>query len=250
MSEIIESPKRLTNIDCHKHDSSNNEHINENNHENKVVELNNNNCSKQKNNNCVFSNINDIKRTDFTKDNYSKDCLVSNESLNDLQRGSQPNQNLIITTVPNSNHHHQMQQLLQQHVFTANQLQQFINSHTYQTQLQSNQHDISKTSSPSITQDWTILGDITQKQLEHNIVQLQEQLQINLYQQTHLLQELNSERKKNSLQIQQQLVNQQQDIMQTLQIIQKHYLMYQGVNVKPPTDETSSYQQYSNQINT
>lgn len=60
--------------------------------------------------------------------------------------------------------------------------------------------------------------------------QLQEQLQLNLIQQTHILQ--NSDKKKASGSLQ-QLSLQQQQIIQQLQLVQRQYVMHQGMGMQP-----------------
>ena len=60
--------------------------------------------------------------------------------------------------------------------------------------------------------------------------QLQEQLQLNLIQQTHLLQ--TGDKKKAAAPLQ-QLALQQQQLMQQLQITQRQYLLQQGIGIQP-----------------
>lgn len=60
--------------------------------------------------------------------------------------------------------------------------------------------------------------------------QLQEQLQLNLIQQTHLLQ--TGDKKKAAAPLQ-QLALQQQQLMQQLQITQRQYLLQQGIGMQP-----------------
>lgn len=73
------------------------------------------------------------------------------------------------------------------------------------------------------------LAELGRKQLEQNLQQLQEQLQLNLIQQTHLLQ--TGDKKKTSVPLQ-QLGIQQQQIIQQLQITQRQYLLQQGLNLQ------------------
>lgn len=60
--------------------------------------------------------------------------------------------------------------------------------------------------------------------------QLQEQLQLNLIQQTHILQ--NSDKKKASGSLQ-QLALQQQHLIQQLQLMQRQYVVHQGMGMQP-----------------
>lgn len=69
-----------------------------------------------------------------------------------------------------------------------------------------------------------------QQQLQQAMQQLQEQLQLNVIQQTHLLQ--SGDKKKASGPLQ-QLALQQQQLMQQLQITQRQYLLQQGIGIQP-----------------
>lgn len=60
--------------------------------------------------------------------------------------------------------------------------------------------------------------------------QLQEQLQLNLIQQTHILQNADKKKASGSLQ---QLGLQQQQIIQQLQLIQRQYVVHQGIGMQP-----------------
>lgn len=60
--------------------------------------------------------------------------------------------------------------------------------------------------------------------------QLQEQLQLNLIQQTHILQSTDKKKASGSLQ---QLALQQQQLIQQLQIIQRQYVVHQGIGMQP-----------------
>ncbi|XP_055690445.1 forkhead box protein P1 isoform X4 [Lutzomyia longipalpis] len=125
----------------------------------------------------------------------------------------------------------QMQQLLQQHVFTPTQLQQLMKHHNFYLQHQ-----------PRPTQ-----FDLQRKQLEANMQQLQEQLQMNLLQQTHFMDKTGRKGKASGVYttssetstttttttIQQQLILQQQELIQQLQIIQRQYLVHQGMSLQP-----------------
>lgn len=59
---------------------------------------------------------------------------------------------------------------------------------------------------------------------------LQEQIQLNLIQQSHILQ--SGEKKKSSGSFQ-QLALQQQQLIQQLQIIQRQYIVQQGMGIQP-----------------
>lgn len=73
------------------------------------------------------------------------------------------------------------------------------------------------------------LAELGRKQLEQNMQQLQEQLQLNLIQQTHLLQ--TPDKKKTSVPLQ-QLSVQQHQIIQQLQMTQRQYLFQQGLSLQ------------------
>ena len=86
----------------------------------------------------------------------------------------------------------------------------------------------------SVFSIWQQLADAGRKQLEQLMHQLQEQLQINLLQQTHLMQtNSNSEASKNNgsigggkpSQAMQQLQIQQQQLISQLQLVQQRLLM-------------------------
>ncbi|KAL3290375.1 hypothetical protein HHI36_023717 [Cryptolaemus montrouzieri] len=119
-----------------------------------------------------------------------------------------------IMTSPASNLHH-MQQLLQQHVLSPTQLQNLMKQHSILQQQQHQQHQ---------------LAELGKKQMEQTIQQLQEQLQLNLIQQTHILQSPDKKKASASLQ---QLGLQQQQIIQQLQIMQRQYVGYQGMGIQP-----------------
>ncbi|TGZ53650.1 Forkhead box protein P4 [Temnothorax longispinosus] len=86
------------------------------------------------------------------------------------------------------------------------------------------------------------LAELNKKQLEQAMQQLQEQLQLNLFQQTHLLQ--TADKKKASAPLQ-QLAIQQQQLIQQLQITQRQYLLQQGLSLQaglaPPGDTLPSW---------
>ncbi|ENN76801.1 hypothetical protein YQE_06642, partial [Dendroctonus ponderosae] len=117
---------------------------------------------------------------------------------------------------PASNLHH-MQQLLQQHVLSPTQLQSLMKQHSIlQQQQQQHQHHQ--------------LAELGKKQMEQTIQQLQEQLQLNLIQQTHILQNPDKKKASGSLQ---QLGLQQQQIIQQLQLVQRQYVVHQGMGMQP-----------------
>lgn len=68
--------------------------------------------------------------------------------------------------------------------------------------------------------------------------QLQEQLQLNLFQQTHLLQ--TADKKKASAPLQ-QLAIQQQQLIQQLQITQRQYLLQQGLSLQGHNPSSGIY---------
>lgn len=72
-------------------------------------------------------------------------------------------------------------------------------------------------------------AELGRKKLEQAIQQLQEQLQLNVIQQTHLLQ--TADKKKASAPLQ-QLALQQQRLVQQLQITQSQYLLQQGLGLQ------------------
>ncbi|KAM0736546.1 Forkhead box protein P1 [Formica fusca] len=152
---------------------------------------------------------------------------------------------------------HQMQQLLQQHILSPTQLQSFMQQHTLYMQQQQQQHHQDSSSDHASNQErfgyfsslknhQHQLAELNKKQLEQAMQQLQEQLQLNLFQQTHLLQ--TADKKKASAPLQ-QLAIQQQQLIQQLQITQRQYLLQQGLSLQghnpssglPPNDNLSSW---------
>ncbi|XP_060515836.1 forkhead box protein P1 isoform X2 [Cylas formicarius] len=119
---------------------------------------------------------------------------------------------------PASNLHH-MQQLLQQHVLSPSQLQTLMKQHSI---LQQQQHQ-------DLFQHHQ-LAELGKKQIEQTMQQLQEQLQLNLIQQTHILQSSDKKKASGSLQ---QLVLQQQQLIQQIQLIQRQYVVHQGMGMQP-----------------
>ncbi|ERL94712.1 hypothetical protein D910_11986, partial [Dendroctonus ponderosae] len=76
----------------------------------------------------------------------------------------------------------------------------------------------------------TATSELGKKQMEQTIQQLQEQLQLNLIQQTHILQNPDKKKASGSLQ---QLGLQQQQIIQQLQLVQRQYVVHQGMGMQP-----------------
>ncbi|XP_077275316.1 forkhead box transcription factor P isoform X5 [Temnothorax americanus] len=134
---------------------------------------------------------------------------------------------------------HQMQQLLQQHILSPTQLQSFMQQHTLYMQQQQQHHQDSSSDHASNQERFGYfsslknhqhqLAELNKKQLEQAMQQLQEQLQLNLFQQTHLLQ--TADKKKASAPLQ-QLAIQQQQLIQQLQITQRQYLLQQGLSLQ------------------
>ncbi|KDR07589.1 Forkhead box protein P4 [Zootermopsis nevadensis] len=134
----------------------------------------------------------------------------------------------------------QMQQLLQQQILSPTQLQSLMQQHTLFLQQQHHHHQPDTASDipandrfgyltlKSVQQQQ--LAELGRKQLEQAMQQLQEQLQLNLIQQTHLLQ--TGDKKKAAAPLQ-QLALQQQQLMQQLQITQRQYLLQQGIGIQP-----------------
>ncbi|XP_011063327.1 PREDICTED: forkhead box protein P1 [Acromyrmex echinatior] len=144
---------------------------------------------------------------------------------------------------------HQMQQLLQQHILSPTQLQSFMQQHTlYMQQQQQQHHQVNSILQCRIhlKNHQHQLAELNKKQLEQAMQQLQEQLQLNLFQQTHLLQ--TADKKKASAPLQ-QLAIQQQQLIQQLQITQRQYLLQQGLSLQghnpssglPPGDNLPSW---------
>lgn len=74
------------------------------------------------------------------------------------------------------------------------------------------------------------MAELGKKQIEQTIQQLQEQLQLNLIQQTHILQSADKKKASGSLQ---QLALQQQQLIQQLQLMQRQYVVHQGMGMQP-----------------
>ncbi|XP_043283738.1 forkhead box protein P1 isoform X4 [Venturia canescens] len=131
---------------------------------------------------------------------------------------------------------HQMQQLLQQHILSPTQLQTFMQQQTLYLQQQHHQESASDHGANherfgyfSSLNNHHQLAELGRKQLEQKMQQLQEQLQVNVIQQTHLLQM--ADKKKTSAPLQ-QLAVQQQQLIQQLQIAQRQYLLQQSLGLQ------------------
>ncbi|XP_072402794.1 forkhead box protein P1-like isoform X3 [Diabrotica undecimpunctata] len=122
---------------------------------------------------------------------------------------------------PTSNLHH-MQQLLQQHVLSPTQLQTLMKQHSI-LQQQQQQHQL-------VYLQQHQLAEIGKKQIEQTMQSLQEQLQLNLIQQTHILQSTDKKKASSSIQ---QLALQQQQLIQQLQLVQRQYVVHQGMGMQP-----------------
>ncbi|CAD1472942.1 unnamed protein product, partial [Heterotrigona itama] len=144
--------------------------------------------------------------------------------------GAPPSQNPAQMMLNPASGIHQMQQLLQQHILSPTQLQSFMQQHSLYLQQQQQQHHqqiygrLSK-----CLQHQHQFAELGRKKLEQAIQQLQEQLQLNVIQQTHLLQ--TADKKKASAPLQ-QLALQQQRLIQQLQITQSQYLLQQGLGLQ------------------
>ncbi|XP_049845802.1 forkhead box protein P1 isoform X3 [Schistocerca gregaria] len=149
---------------------------------------------------------------------------------------------------------HQMQQLLQQQILSPAQLQSFMTQHSLFLQQQQqppqppvpppppppHHHQPESTGDHASSDRFNYLtlksvqqqqlAELGMKQLQQAMQQLQEQLQLNVIQQTHLLQ--SGDKKKASGPLQ-QLALQQQQLMQQLQITQRQYLLQQGIGIQP-----------------
>lgn len=83
----------------------------------------------------------------------------------------------------------QMQQLLQQHVFSPAQLQQLLKNHSFHMQQQNNKNPFENSSLNHFKK-----FDFTRSQFDRSMQNLHEQLQMNLLQQTQLLQHKQSQK--------------------------------------------------------
>lgn len=75
------------------------------------------------------------------------------------------------------------------------------------------------------------LAELGKKQIEQTLRQLQEKLQLNIIQQTHIIQ--SGDKKKASSGPLQQLVLQQQQLIQQIQLVQRQYVVHQGMGMQP-----------------
>ncbi|XP_014606511.1 PREDICTED: forkhead box protein P1-like isoform X8 [Polistes canadensis] len=153
--------------------------------------------------------------------------------------GAPPSQNPSQMMLSPASGLHQMQQLLQQHILSPGQLQSFLQQHPLYLQQQQQQHHQDSSSDHAPTQErfgyFSLksqqhqLAELGRKQLEQAMQQLQEQLQLNLIQQTHLLQTADKKKASGPLQ---QLALQQQQLVQQFQITQRQYLLQQGLGLQ------------------
>ncbi|XP_035719432.1 forkhead box protein P1-like isoform X12 [Vespa mandarinia] len=153
--------------------------------------------------------------------------------------GAPPSQNPSQMMLSPASGLHQMQQLLQQHILSPGQLQSFLQQHPLYLQQQQQQHHQDSTSDHAPNQErfgyFSLksqqhqLAELGRKQLEQAMQQLQEQLQLNLIQQTHLLQTADKKKASGPLQ---QLALQQQQLVQQFQITQRQYLLQQGLGLQ------------------
>lgn len=143
----------------------------------------------------------------------------------------------------------QMQQLLQQHIFTPNQLQQLLRNHSYYLQQLQSKQSMVHPSSPPHCKNSSSSGSATvgaagnnpfdtKKQLEQMMSSLQEQLHLNILQQSNFLnpQKMGGVGKKESLQSQMQqnaLLQQHQELLQQMQQVQRQYMIQQGLTMPP-----------------
>lgn len=88
------------------------------------------------------------------------------------------------------------------------------------------------------------LAELGKKQIEQTMQQLQEQLQLNIIQQTHILQSTDKKKASGSIQ---QLALQQQQLIQQLQLVQRQYVVHQGMGMQPlmlPQNQGKIYLEY------
>ncbi|CAL8078311.1 unnamed protein product [Orchesella dallaii] len=176
-------------------------------------------------------NLNNNNNNNSTNNNNNNNNTTNNNLRNGQVRSPSPpmlptgsNQQCLPVSHPNANcpgsgnsmmmgpNIHQMQQLIQQQLLTPAQLQSLMQQQSILFQHQQ-QHQ---------------LVEIGRKQLEQALQNLQEQLQLNLLQQSHLIQ--NGDKKKSSGALQ-QLAAQQHQLMQQLQLTQRQYIIQQGLNL-------------------
>lgn len=224
---------------------------NNNNNLNNKIDLNVNQHQQQSSTTSTITTtpttptpIDDQRNTSPLLSDYADQNNNNDDLKKPFQEATQTAQDELYRYQKSSLHNQQMQQLLQQHVFTPHQLQQLIASQ---------QHAAATSSVPTPTTPMTMSStskesqyhfDATKKQLELLMQQIQEQLQVNLIQQTHLLQkqsptisneQMSPNGAKSSLKhspatlhLQQKLAIQQQELIQQFQIVQRQYFIHQG----------------------
>ncbi|XP_063706481.1 forkhead box protein P1 [Culicoides brevitarsis] len=129
----------------------------------------------------------------------------------------------------------QMQQFLQQHIFSSNQLEQLVRSHSYYLQQlqQQQKKPTSPTSQTAPPPPTTPTHPMHGKGLEQIMTSLQEQIQLNLLQQSNFLnaQKLGGPAAKKEIQQNALLQQQHQELLQQMQMVQRQYMMHQGLNL-------------------
>lgn len=172
-----------------------------------------------------------------------------------------------------------MQQLLQQHIFSPNQLQQLFRTHSYYFQQLQNkvgagvvappgsvpplpssvpsattptsrgERSSTTTTMPTDATNTTIPSTavvIPKKQLEQMMSQLQEQLHVNLLQQSSFLNnptQVKMVGKKDAQMQHTALLQQHQELLQQMQQIQRQYMMQQGLNLPQISSQQQRQQQ-------
>lgn len=214
---------------------------------------------KNNNNKSNSRDLDDKKELEIEKDSFcNSEISINGDSECDL--GHFDNNNNSNSEAKLKNHkklrhlielqereqYQQMQKLLQQHVFTPHQLQQLMNHH-HSAYLQNNQHPtVPMTMSNANKERSQFHFEATKKQLEQLMQQIQEQLQMNFIQQTHLLQQqqlsptsqkltnhstdkrLSKSPTPSSINLKQKLAFQQQELIQQFQLVQRQYFLHQG----------------------
>lgn len=178
------------------------------------------------NSNHSFSSCNESELVKSHSQNETKSAL-NNHLIEDIGA----NQLSYSPSVPPPPPYLQMQQFLQQHIFSSNQLEQLVRSHSYYLQ-QLQQQKNSKVSSPTSPSPHPMHG----KGLEQMMSSLQEQIQMNLLQQSNFL---NSQKisppgtggTKKEMQQNALLQQQHQELLQQMQLVQRQYMMHQGLNL-------------------
>lgn len=161
----------------------------------------------------------------------------------------------------------QMQQLLQQHIFSPNQLQQLFRNHSfYVQQLQqtnsssgasSNKSGVGSggvqhpSQSPNSYCNKNIFDSSSKQTLEQMMSSLQEQLHLNLLQQSNFL---NPQKisppgvgaGKKEIQQSALLQQQHQELLQQMQMVQRQYMMHQGLSMPSMTSQRQGRLKYYN----